>query len=31
MTVGDEDQGGIPVTMPVAFGGFDQLVDFGGG
>jgi hypothetical protein len=28
MTVGDEDHGGIPVTMSVAFGGLDQLVDF---
>jgi hypothetical protein len=27
MTVGDEDHGGIPVTMSVAFGGLDQLVD----
>jgi hypothetical protein len=31
MTVGDEDHGGIPVTMSVAFGGLDQLVDFSGG
>jgi hypothetical protein len=30
MTVGDEDHGGIPVTMPVAFGRLDQLVDFSG-
>ena len=31
MTVGDEDHGGVPVTMSIAFGGLDQLVDFSGG
>jgi hypothetical protein len=30
MTVGDEDHGGIPVTMSVAFSGLDQPVDFSG-
>ena len=29
--VGDKDHGGVPVTMSIALGGLDQLVDFSGG